>query len=418
LKDGKSKKPKKVKGRGGKMARVWGCFVALVLGQGEAGQVVVHTVEGSLPVAPLVSVAEDWTVRLGGEKARTVAGKEVVSLRHASSPLPGWAERNFLLLTNGDRFPLDGKSSWRLEQDRLFFRPGAPVESQDELSLSVNYVSLLWLETAEALHDPELFLVRLQGEKRMRDAVLLRNGDRVEGTLKAVSKGEVRLEVDGQEKQVPVDQVMGIAFNTELQARLKSKGLHGQVVLAGGGRFGVTQVRVEEGKKVLTGKTLFGARVQVPLEKVRGLDVRQGPAVYLADLQPHSYEHTPFLGVAWPLVKDKSVTGRPLRLGANTHDKGLGMHSQSKVTYTLAGNYRWFETVVGLDEQAGQLGRVRLKVLVDGKEKENILRTGRDGPLTLRVEVSQARELSLVVEFAEYGDVQGQVNWGDARLIR
>ena len=59
--------------------------------------------------------------------------------------------------------------------------------------------------------------------------------------------------------------------------------------------------------------------------------------------------------------------------------------------------------------------------MVDGKEQipgpEKEL-TGKDAPLPVRIDVSKARELTLVVDFGSYGDVQAHVNWGDARLIR
>ena len=44
--------------------------------------------------------------------------------------------------------------------------------------------------------------------------------------------------------------------------------------------------------------------------------------------------------------------------------------------------------------------------------------TGRDRPLRVRLPVSQARELTLAVDFGSTGDVQGHVNWADARLIK
>ncbi len=120
-------------------------------------------------------------------------------------------------------------------------------------------------------------------------------------------------------------------------------------------------------------------------------------------------------------MKDAAVSGRPLRLAGNTFDKGLGMHPRSRVTYTLAGGFRWFEAVVGLDDGRGPNGRVRLHVLVDGQEQDlgwNKELTGQDAPLTLRLNVHKAREITLVVDFGGYGDVQAHVNWAEARLLR
>src|SRR5439155_2426063 len=99
------------------------------------------------------------------------------------------------------------------------------------------------------------------------------------------------------------------------------------------------------------------------------IDVRQGKAVYLSDLKPTVYEHRPFLDVRWPYEMDRSVAGNELRLGGSTYDKGIGLHSESRLSFTLNGQYRRFEALVGLDDRTGQGGRVLVRVLVDGRPK-------------------------------------------------
>jgi hypothetical protein len=143
--------------------------------------------------------------------------------------------------------------------------------------------------------------------------------------------------------------------------------------------------------------------------------------VFLSDLKPKSYQHTPFLDVSWPLVNDAAVSGRPLRVAGGTYDKGLGTHSQCRITYTLDGGYRWFEALAGLDDVSGKRGRARVGVFVDGKEQDlghAKELSAKNGPLPIRVDVKKAGELTLVVRFGRYGDVEAHVNWADARLIR
>src|SRR5437588_568541 len=121
-------------------------------------------------------------------------------------------------------------------------------------------------------------------------------------------------------------------------------------------------------------------------------------AAYLSDLKPLHYEHKPFVGGAWPLVNDGSVTGHELRLAGSTFDKGLGLHSESRVTYALSGKYQWFEARVGLDPERGKKGRVRIRVLLDGRETDlgwNKELTAKDEPLLLRIDVHQGKELTL-----------------------
>src|SRR5207249_4931649 len=115
------------------------------------------------------------------------------------------------------------------------------------------------------------------------------------------------------------------------------------------------------------------------------------------------------------------VSGRPLRLGGETFDKGLGMHAPSSVTYALDGKYRWFEATVGVDARAGKIGRARVSVLLDGKEQpacaQKEVRAAR--PVhPLRIDLGQARTLTLRVDVGEFSDAQAHVDWANARLIR
>jgi hypothetical protein len=157
---------------------------------------------------------------------------------------------------------------------------------------------------------------------------------------------------------------------------------------------------------------------------VAALDVYQGGAVYLSDLKPDKFEFTSFLGddgPVWPLVADGSVDNRDLRLGGSTYDKGLGLHSRSRVTYNLAGAYRRFESLVGIDDEAGRVGGARVRILTDGKPLDlgpGTELTPGTGPLVVGVSVAGVKELTLEVDFGKRGDVQGRVNWCDARLVK
>jgi hypothetical protein len=229
----------------------------------------------------------------------------------------------------------------------------------------------------------------------------------------------IQVEVEKRETTVSFDKLAVIALNTDLVRLAQPKGPYAHLVLANGSRFALAAARADA--FTLTGKTLFGAEVHVPVADVIALDLFQGRAVYLSDLAPTRYEFTPFLNDHWPYVPDGSVAGRDLRLAKNTYDKGIGVHSQSRLTYDLSAAYQRFDALVGLDDRSGQEGSVIVRVLVDDKPQDlgwqNDL-TGRDAPKPVRVNVAGARELTLVVEFGRGGDVQDHVDWADARLIK
>jgi hypothetical protein len=227
--------------------------------------------------------------------------------------------------------------------------------------------------------------------------------------------------VEGKQVQTPWSKLAGIAWNTDRQARLRTKQMYYRAVLQGGTRVNFNALRFDGKSQRWTGTTQFGTTLDVPAANVLALDVRQGAAVDLADLAPSQYEHRPYLGVSWPMAKDTSVTGHPLRLANSTYEKGLGLHAPCQVTYKLNGQYERFESMVGLDDVRAPRGRARLSILLDSKRIElhdGKEMTNRDPPLHVRLDVRKVKEMTLVVEQGSFGDVQAHVNWANARLIK
>jgi hypothetical protein len=382
---------------------------------------VVQTAAGTAPQGTLMELKADGLVRLDGADGPAIAGGDVLGIRRLNHPRPPLPSDRHLILANGDRIPADGV---RLDGERLRFRhPDLAGGKDTELPLAA--LAVLWLNAPDNADDPEKVRRRLATESRTRDVALLRNGDVLEGALLALDEKRVEIEVEKKPVKVDLPQVAAVALGTELADSLRPPGPYTRVVLTGderrhGTRLSLASATCADGN-TLEGTTLFGAKLRVPLAAVAALNVYQGRAVYLSDLKPAKYEHTPYFGVAWPFVADGSVAGRDLRLGGATHDKGLGLHSHSRLTYALGGAYQRFEAVVGLDDQTGREGSVRIKVLADGKpldvgaDKEL---TARTGPLAINVKVAGVKEMTLEVEFGENADVQDHVNWVDARLVK
>src|SRR6185437_118473 len=140
--------------------------------------------------------------------------------------------------------------------------------------------------------------------------------------------------------------------------------------------------------------------------------------VYLSDIKESKYLFAPFLDASWSFAVDGNVAGHDLLLAGSTYDKGLGMHSHSRLSYRLSGAYHRFEALVGLDDRAGRRGAVRVRVLADGEPLLERALTRRDGAVPVSVSVEGVRELTLEVDFGRDGDVQDVVNWAEARLSK
>jgi hypothetical protein len=373
-----------------------------------------ETASGEPATGPLLALEENWSVRLGGSKGVRADSGDVIALRRAGAVMPALPARSFVLFTNGDALPV---SRVRLADERLLLTPR--FGDGKEIRVAPSRVAVIWLRPPDAEMHPDHLRRELAAGQRTRDRVLLRNGDSLEGTLASMDENNVRLEIDKRSIDVRQDRIAAIAFNTELASKRQPKASYGRLVLANGGRLSLASATSDG--KTLTGKTLLGATIHVKLDDVIALAIHQGRAVYLSDLKPSKVEQTPYLDVAAPPVRDASVKGRDLRLAGGTYDKGLGMHSACRMTYDLAGAYKRFEALVGLDDATGREGSARVQVLVDGKQQKLNVEgelTHRKRALTVRVDVTGAKQLTLVVDFGARGDVQADVNWVDARLIK
>jgi hypothetical protein len=378
-----------------------------------------RTARGKEVSGPLHKLASDWSVEIGARVRRKIPGSDLLSLRQVGTSLPPLPSDEHLILTSGDRLPA---RELRLHDEKLFFRN--KDLGGDELSLPLSSVVVIWRTAPDRVVGSERFRRRLAAGKRKRDRVLLRNGDTVEGTLNGLREGVVEMEVNKKTSALRWAQVAAVALGTELTEQRRPEGPHARLILseadgAPGGRVTLVSATCDGG--VLRGKTAFGAVVRVPLERVAALEVLGGKAVYLSDLAPARYEYLPWLDEKWGWSADGNVLGRDLRLGGSTYDKGVGMHAHARLSYPLEGGFERFEALVGLDDLDGRKGKVRVKVLLDGKAvdlgKKDVL-TGASGPLAVSVDLKEAKTLTLEVESVEDGPVQAVVDWANARLVK
>jgi hypothetical protein len=375
---------------------------------------ILERADGAPVAGTLERVSDDWSIRLGGTTPSETRGANLIALRRERLRLPPRPIGPALVFANGDQVPV---KSMVLAGERV----RATLGDGQEIDVPVATLCGFWLAPAETEEAAERLRRRWTGGRRVRDQVMLRSGDVIDGTLVGLDDKALQLEVRSKEVKVERTRVAAVALNTALIRFPLPRGPYGHLVLADGSRVALASARCDDGR-TLVGKALFGAPIRAALEQVRALDLRQGRAVFLSDLPPRAYEHTPYLDLAWPWVADGSTAGLDLRLGGGTYDKGMGLHSQSRLAYDLAGRYRRFHALVGFDDRAeSRDGEVRVRVLVDGKAMDlgwdGVMRPGA-APRPIRLDVTDARELLLAVEFGRRGSVNGRIDWADARLVK
>ena len=365
-------------------------------------QFLATTAEGTTSSGVVAKIGAGWEV-VWKTGPPVVAG-QLICLRRAGVALPDLPTQPMVILANGDRIAgrVTGGDSRALQL--------IPTNG-NAWTIPLSTIRSVWFTSP----------TETQLDSGKEDVLVMRSGDTRRGTIERLTTDPATVVMKGSDG-VPLAKLSAVVFDPTLARIRKPKTSYAKLVLANGTRITLNAAQADA--TMISGTSAFGARVQIPLNDVIALDIHGGKATYLSDLKPKQETVEPFGDLKWPLVADRNVHGQPLRLnslfGVQTFDKGLGTHSRTTLVYDLAGKYRRFETVVGLDACSGKRGAVDITISVDGNEIpiDGLKRmTAQTLPKTLSIDVTKARQLTLLVDFGSGGDVQDDVNWCDARLI-
>jgi dienelactone hydrolase len=115
---------------------------------------------------------------------------------------------------------------------------------------------------------------------------------------------------------------------------------------------------------------------------------------------------------------NQSWSGKKISINSITHERGIGVHADSRLTFPLSGKYANFHVLAGPDD--GHQGQLEMKILVDGKQvfttgptqsSNKIFRQPVDIPL------KGAKSLTLTVD--SLGNKGGDhASWANARLTK
>jgi hypothetical protein len=124
-----------------------------------------------------------------------------------------------------------------------------------------------------------------------------------------------------------------------------------------------------------------------------------------------------------PVERDMSVggaaagDGRPIMLNGVVSAKGLGVHAQSIVEYSVGSGTKSFTANVGVDDECGTSGSIVFQVLVDGvKRFDSGLMTGASATKSATVTVAGAKRIALKVTNGGDGAACDHGDWAGARF--
>lgn len=256
----------------------------------------------------------------------------------------------------------------------------------------------------------------MKNSGRSTDLLFVRKEDAIhtlEGAVLESDGKRLKFQWDEGEQSVDMSKIEGAIF-----FRLGSKpgDVLGELTDKYNNRWRVLKAEIKKG--IIDLKIVVGAVVSMPISSVREIDFSSGKVVHLSDLKPVSVQQTPYFDIVWNYRKDENFRGTQLRLGGNEFQQGLCLHSRSRLSYSLNGEYHWLRTVVGIDDGTRGRGHVECEILADGKSLFRSELSGVSSPHELRLDVSGAKRLTLFVDFGRNMDSCDWVTFGDAKLIR
>ena len=256
------------------------------------------------------------------------------------------------------------------------------------------------------------------------DLLVVRNGELIDfhqGLLRDVTDELVQFELDGDLLPVKRGKVHGLRYHRSAARELPEPIC--RLTDTFGSVWPVVSLSLED--DVLKWKTPLGLEAVAPLETVVRIDYSRGKVVYLSEMEPEAVDWTPYFGPAdniqslakflWPR-RDRSLDSGPLRLDGRSYEKGLAIHSRTRLTYRLGGDFRRFKATAGIDDSVRPAGHVRLVIHGDGRLLVETDVAGTDLPKPLDLDVSGVRRLVILVDFGENLDTADHLDLCEARV--
>ena len=262
------------------------------------------------------------------------------------------------------------------------------------------------------------------------------------GVISAASEDKIEFVLDGDTVPVPRSRVYGLAF------AVTPPKTNGTVALQlSDGSEIITQSLAMDGGPLKI-ETSWNQTIMVPLATVHSIDFSSGRFHYLSDLDPvrETYSGThPEGSLLEELLKGDDVLGEealklwrlhrdtipmgpfgplPLTLRGRIYKKGVWLFPQCRIDYALDGQYSAFQTIAGVDDEVAfncskpdSPSKVQLTILTDGNEAWKQLIEAPADPVTINVEVSGIRTLSILVDFGDDDSACDFLDLADARLL-
>ncbi|NQT21619.1 MAG: NPCBM/NEW2 domain-containing protein [Planctomycetes bacterium] len=257
-------------------------------------------------------------------------------------------------------------------------------------------------------------------QNRKQDKLVLANGDTLPGLVARFTEESLIFDCSLGKVPIPFERIKMVSLAAVGKKYREPDALLLMVACTDGSAITASQATLKD--KTLSIRSTLDKDFTVGLHHVSAIRCKNGRLVYLSDIDPVQVKQTPLFDERpWFFRRDRSVGGNPITLQGKTRRKGLGVHSRCELTYDLGGRFKRFLSEVGIDDEIGDAagGNVEIRVELDGKpifENKHVSRAS--GAVSVDLDVTGGRRLTLVADFGEGLHINDHADWADARVIR
>jgi hypothetical protein len=282
--------------------------------------------------------------------------------------------------------------------------------------LSVSLDDVRSIRFAAATRSEDFERVR-RAPSAVEDRLVLRDAEgkvtTISGTAQSFDDQELVFEVAGQQRSVSRDRVLGVVIAQPAAAKELPYCL---VSFRDGSRLGGRSLSLLKAQASLViGE---GATARFPWTSASGVAIRSPRVQFLAEVKPLVEEQQPIVTAPLPAQRDRSVSGSVLKIGSQTFDSGLGVHSRSTITFAAEGQWDWLIATIGLDAAADGRGDCLFQVVADGEQIFQRRMKASDSAELIRVPMNGRSRVTLQVAPGEGLDLADHADWAEVRLIK
>jgi hypothetical protein len=355
------------------------------------------------PTAAVISQIDENGVHTSGEKdPLTIPLDRLVRLRRDIKPSATIGSFT-LLLQNGDRLTGDPGD---LKEESLTWRNPALGE-----------VKFTIAQLAAFSRGSKPFT---RPDAAKEDQINLSNRDTIRGIIVGIEDSKILIQVNGDVSLVPLSSVDAVLFSSSKSLSEPKRAW--RLGFSDGSRLTAATIGMRDGKFSFS---LPGdapdVRRSTDLAYLSALEQVNGPVSWLSDRAPAASEQASMSSDShYPAQMNSNVFGKPMRVGSQIFDIGIGVHANSIMRFPLDGTYRFFRTRYAIDT-SGDVSKalVNVRILIDGRVAHEQLNFGPYilSPVTT-IDLKGAKELTLEVTAAGITDSQDRFNWIESGLVR